>query len=247
MTERSQIELIRPDWDAPPNVFAFTTTRKGGFSEGPWTSLNLSRSGGDDPENVSTNRRLLSGLLPDKPCWISQVHGTNVASWEEANAEVVTADAIYTHRPGQVCAVLTADCLPVVFCDRGGTQVAVAHAGWRGLAGGILESTVAKMGCESADLMAWMGPAIGPEAFEVGKDVYDEFVNQNAEDVIAFRPHSDRWLADLYQLARLRLARVGVGEVSGGDCCTYSDNSRFYSYRRDGVTGRMATMTWLTN
>jgi len=247
MTERPALEVIRPDWDAPPNVFAFSTTRNGGFSQGPWRSLNFGKSCGDDPEHVAKNRQLLNELLPDAPRWISQVHGTNVASWEEANASIVTADAIYTDKPGQVCAVMTADCLPVVFCDRAGTRVAVAHAGWRGLAAGILESTVARLDCEPAELVAWLGPAIGPEAFEVGKDVYDTFVNQNTEDVIAFKSYRDRWLADIYRLARLRLARVGIDEVSCGDSCTYSDASKFYSYRRDGVTGRMATMIWLAH
>jgi len=245
MTERPALEVIRPDWDAPPNVFAFTTTRNGGFSEGPWRSLNLSKSGGDNPEQVARNRQLLNELLPDEPRWISQVHGTDVVNWEDAGEPGVTADAIYSRRPGQVCAVLTADCLPVVFCDRGGTQVAVAHAGWRGLAAGVLEATVAKMACKPGDLMAWLGPAIGPEAFEVGQDVYDAFVNKNAEDAISFKPHRDRWLADLYQLARLRLARIGLGEVFGGNFCTLSDSSRFYSYRRDGVTGRLGTVAWL--
>lgn len=245
MTERPPLEVIRPDWDAPPNVFAFTTTRNGGFSEGPWRSLNLSKSGGDNPEHVARNRLRLQELLPDEPRWISQVHGTNVVNWEEANEPGVTADAIYSHRPGQVCAVLTADCLPVVFCDRGGTRVAVAHAGWRGLAAGVLEATVAKMKGKPAELMAWLGPAIGPGAFEVGRDVYDIFVNQNAEDGIAFKPHRDRWLADLYQLAQLRFARIGLSGVSGGNYCTYSDVSRFYSYRRDGVTGRVVTAIWL--
>ena len=155
------------------------------------------------------------------------------------------ADAIVSHHPGQVCAVLTADCLPVLFCNQAGTSVAAAHAGWRGLAAGVLEATVLSMECKPADLMAWLGPAIGPRAFEVGKDVYDTFVSLSAENVIAFRPHGDRWLADLYRLARLALARIGVSQVLGGGYCTYSDSRKFYSYRRDGVTGRMASTIWL--
>jgi len=245
MAELPQVELIKPDWDAPANIHGFTTTRNGGFSQGPWRSLNLGRSCGDDPEHVAQNRRLLSGLLPGEPRWISQVHGTNAVSWDKANEPGVKADAIFSHAAGQVCAVLTADCLPVLFCDRAGTQVAVAHAGWRGLAAGVLEATVAAMQCEPEELMAWMGPAIGPEAFEVGKDVYDAFVNLNAENVIAFKPHRDRWLADLYLLARLALTQAGVGQVTGGVYCTFSDASKFFSYRRDGVTGRMATVAWL--
>ncbi len=247
MAECPELEVIRPDWDAPPNVHGFTTTRNGGFSQGPWRSLNLGRSCGDDPEHVAQNRRLLSGLLPDEPRWISQVHGTTAVRWDQANEPGVTADAIFSHQPRQVCAVLTADCLPVLFCDRAGTQVAVAHAGWRGLAAGVLENTVRVMQCKPAELIAWLGPAIGPDAFEVGRDVYDAFFNLNAENVIAFKPHRDRWLADLYLLARLALTRVGVGQVSGGAFCTFKDTSKFYSYRRDGVTGRMASLIWLGN
>ncbi len=245
MAELPEIELIKPDWDAPPNVHGFTTTRNSGFSQGPWSSLNLGKSCGDNPEHVEQNRCLLSGLLPGEPRWLSQVHGTAAIAWDQAGAPGIKADAIFSHRAGQVCAVQTADCLPVLFCDRAGTRVAAAHAGWRGLAAGVLEATVTAMGCKPDNLMAWLGPAIGPGAFEVGKDVYDAFVDLNAENVIAFKPHRDRWLADLYQLARLALTRVGVGHVSGGSCCTYSEPEKFYSYRRDGVTGRMVSVVWI--
>jgi len=245
MSECPELEVIRPDWDAPANVHGFTTTRNGGFSQGPWRSLNLGRSCGDNPEHVAQNRGLLSGMLPDEPRWISQVHGTTAVSWDQANESGVTADAIFSHRPRQVCAVLTADCLPVLFCDRAGTRVAAAHAGWRGLAAGILENTVNAMDCKPAELIAWLGPAIGPGAFEVGKDVFETFVNLNAENIVAFKPHHDRWLADLYQLARLALARVGVSEVSGGADCTCSDAGNFFSYRRERITGRMASLIWL--
>lgn len=245
MTELPEIELIKPDWDAPPNVRGFTTTRNGGFSQGPWRSLNFGRSCGDDPEHVEQNRRLLSKLLPAEPRWLSQVHGTTAIRWEQAGTPGTKADAVFSRQAGQVCLVQTADCLPVLFCDRAGTRVAAAHAGWRGLAAGVLEATVSALACEPQDLMAWMGPAIGPGAFEVGKDVYDAFVGLNTENVIAFKPHRDRWLADLYQLARLALTRAGVGQVSGGMHCTYTDAENFFSYRRDGVTGRMAAVVWL--
>ena len=245
MAEKTEIELIKPDWDAPPNVRGFTTTRNGGCSQGPWRSLNFGRSCGDDPAHVEQNRRLLSALLPGEPRWLSQVHGTSAIPWEQAGTPGVKADAVFSTQAGQVCIVQTADCLPVLFCDRAGTRVAAAHAGWRGLAAGVLEATVTALGGEPQNLMAWMGPAIGPEAFEVGRDVYDAFAGLNAENAVAFKPHRDRWLADLYQLARLALERAGVGQVSGGNHCTYTDAERFYSYRRDGVTGRMAAVVWL--
>jgi len=245
MTDKPHIEVIRPDWPAPVNVRAFTTTRNSGFSQSPWGSLNLGKSCGDNPQHVEQNRSSLLKLLPGKPRWLNQVHGTNAVRWDDAAEPGTNADAIVSHHPGQVCAVLTADCLPVLFCNQAGTSVAVAHAGWRGLAAGVLEATVLAMECKPAELVAWLGPAIGPRAFEVGKDVYDVFVNLSAENAIAFRPHGDRWLADLYQLARLALTRVGICQVSGGGYCTYADSNNFYSYRRDSVTGRMASIIWL--
>ena len=246
MAEPPEIELIRPDWPAPPNVRAFSTTRNGGFSRGPWSSLNLGKSCGDDPQHVEQNRRLLFKLLPSEPRWLNQVHGTHVADWDKTNEPATGADAIVSRKPGQVCSVLTADCLPVLFCNRAGTRIAAAHAGWRGLAAGVLEATVLAMQCRPAELIAWLGPAIGPRAFEVGPDVYDAFVGLNPENATAFKPHRDRWLADLYQLARLALARVGITQVSGGQHCTYLEQDRFFSYRRDGQTGRMLTAVWLT-
>ena len=246
MPELPEIEVIRPDWPAPSNVHAFTTTRKAGFSQGPWSSLNLGKSCGDNPQHVDQNRRSLLRLLPSEPRWLNQVHGTHVADWDKANETVAGADAITSSKTGQVCAVLTADCLPVLFCNLTGTRIAAAHAGWRGLAAGVLEATVLAMGCPPADLMAWLGPAIGPRAFEVGKDVYDAFVNLHPDNAIAFQPHRDRWLADLYQLAGLALGRAGVKRVSGGQHCTYLEKDRFFSYRRDGQTGRMLTAAWLS-
>jgi len=239
------IEVIQPDWPAPANVQAFTTTRNHGFSTRQWSSLNFGKACGDDPLHVKQNRALLRALLPGDPPWIRQVHGKTVASWDEGYDPQSKADAIVSNQKGQVCAVLTADCLPVLFCNKAGTKVAAAHAGWRGLAGGVLEATVLAMNCSPADLMAWMGPAIGPRAFEVGSDVYDAFADLNVENSTAFKPHGDRWFANLYQLARLALSRAGVEQVSGGQYCTYSESEIFFSYRRDRVTGRMATTIWL--
>ena len=242
MTECPEIEVISPDWPAPSHVQAFTTTRRGGFSQGPWRSLNLGGNCGDDPQHVEMNRHALAGLLPSKPRWLNQVHGTGVVNWDKAfKAE---ADAIISQQNGQVCAVLTADCLPVLFCNQAGTHIAAAHAGWRGLAAGVLEATVSAMACKPTELMAWLGPAIGPNAFEVGKDVYDAYIQVSADNAIAFKPHRDRWLADLYLLARLALGKVGIKQVFGGQHCTYEEKNSFFSYRRDGETGRMASLVW---
>jgi YfiH family protein len=244
-SDSPSIDVIRPDWPAPANVRAFTTTRNEGFSRGPWARLNLGNSCGDDPDHVSRNRDLLQSLLPSELRYLNQVHGNRVVDWDEASSAQSGADAITSHLTGQVCTVLTADCLPVLFCDRAGTKIAASHAGWRGLAGGVLEATVSAMGCEPAGLMAWLGPAIGPRAFEVGEEVYDAFMALDTENAKAFKPCGDRWLANLYKLARLVLSRAGVEQVSGGRFCTYSESDKFFSYRRDGVTGRMASVIWL--
>lgn len=244
-SDQPTIELIQPDWPAPANVQAFTTTRNHGFSKDPWSSLNFGIACGDNPLHVQQNRDLLGKLLPGNPPWLRQVHGKTVTTWEGACDPQLKADAITSHQKRQVCAVQTADCLPVLFCNKAGTKAAAAHAGWRGLAAGILEATVSAMKCNPTDLMAWMGPAIGPRAFEVGDDVYDAFAGSNVENSTAFKPHGDRWLANLYQLARLALGRAGIEQVSGGQYCTYSEPDSFYSYRRDGVTGRMASVIWI--
>jgi YfiH family protein len=238
-------DLIEPDWLAPGNVRAFSTTRNCGFSKGPWSQFNLGAHCGDHPEDVAQNRKFLRTLLPSDPPWLRQVHGTAVTSWNDMRHSDVGEDAIVSNQPGQVCAVLTADCLPVLFCNKTGTKVAAAHAGWRGLAAGILEATVEKLGCHSTELLAWLGPAIGPQAFEVGNDVYGVFVELNADHASAFRPHGDRLLADLYKLARLKLSGMGIEKISGGQFCTYTDKDKFFSYRRDGQTGRMATLIWI--
>jgi len=239
--------MIYPDWPAPTRVMAVTTTRQGGVSAAPFDTLNLAAHVGDRPDAVGQNRALLRQhlRLPAEPVWLEQVHGRTVAACEGA-ARPPTADAGYARTAGVVCAVLTADCLPVLFCDREGTRVAAAHAGWRGLAGGVLESTVEALDVAPVDLLAWLGPAIGPQAFEVGAEVRAAFVKQHAEAREAFLARPDgRWLADLYQLARIRLTALGVTALYGGGFCTFTDRARFYSYRRDRVTGRMASLIWL--
>ena len=243
--ELPALELIRPDWPAPSNIRAFTTTRRGGFSEGPWSSLNLGNSCGDDSQHVEQNRQRLHTLLPAEPHWIKQVHGNCVLELSEHTDSGTEADAVISTNPGQVCTVLHADCLPILFCNHAGTKVAAAHAGWRGLAAGVVEATILAMDHDPDELMAWLGPAIGPTAFEVGQNVYDAFVDIDVNCSVAFRPYRDRWLADLYQLARLALLKAGVRQVYGGQYCTYLDQERLFSYRRDGVTGRMATLVWM--
>lgn len=239
------MQIIKPDWPAPAAVQALVTTRAGGVSLPPYDSLNLGDHVGDDPVAVVLNRQRLRALLPAEPRWLKQVHGTVVAK-ADMIVEPVEADAAVSFTAGMVCAVLTADCLPVLFCDRQGTRVAAAHAGWRGLAAGVLEAAAAAMQCPSSDILAWLGPAIGPQAFEVGEEVREAFVRDLPAAARAFTPRqSGKWLADIYELARLRLARAGVREVYGGGLCTYSDSERFYSYRREKATGRMAALVWL--
>jgi YfiH family protein len=237
--------MISPDWPAPANVKSLMTTRAGGVSGAPWESLNLGDHVGDDPAHVAANRERLRQRLPAEPGWLKQVHGDRVVELgRDASRE---ADAAFTRESGRVCAVLTADCLPVLFCDRAGSVVAAAHAGWRGLAGGVLEATVAAMQADPGEILAWMGAAIGPVAFEVGDEVRAAFVATHAEAAAAFVPQATagKWLADIYQLARIRLESAGVRAVYGGGRCTFSEADRFYSYRRDGVTGRMAALVWL--
>ncbi len=241
------MKLIRPEQPLAPGVQALSSTRDGGVSAAPWHSLNLGDHVGDDSAAVAENRRLLQETLGiGQPQWLTQVHGVQVV--EAKNDGVVReADACWTRTPGVVCTAMTADCLPVLFADAEGRCVAAAHAGWRGLLNGVLESTLGVFDAP-ADVHAWLGPAIGPTAFEVGAEVREAFIKHHAEAERAFIPspaHPERWLADLYHLARQRLERAGVGRVSGGDRCTFTDQALFYSYRRDGVTGRMASLIWL--
>lgn len=249
--ESTDIEWLEPDWPAPAWVRAASTLRTGGVSQGIYRSLNLGAHVGDHPAAVLENRRRLRAALklPGEPLWLNQVHGTAVVSpgWYErpptADAAVFNA---YASGARGVCAVLTADCLPVLFCDRAGSRVAVAHAGWRGLAGGVLTATVNAMSAAPAELLAWLGPAIGPDAFEVGEEVMRAFVERYPATAAAFTPNSrGRWQADLCHLARLELARIGVTAVFGGGRCTADEADHFFSYRRDGQTGRMATLIWL--
>jgi YfiH family protein len=234
---------VEPDWPAPPGVRAASTLRSGGFSQGVYAGLNLGGHVGDDPDHVDANRRLLrdSLNLPAEPLWLNQVHGVTVVDADKPASR--TGDAAVTRQAGVVCAVMTADCLPILLSDRSGTRLAAVHAGWRGLAGGVLEAAVTAL--RRPDLMAWLGPAIGPDVFEVGAEVRQAFQDRLGDCASAFvRTREDRWLADLYELARRVLRRAGVRELYGGDYCTHSDPERFYSYRRDGRTGRMATLIW---
>jgi YfiH family protein len=239
-------ELIIPDWPVPEWVRAFTTTRRGGVSLPPYDSLNLGDHVGDDPIAVAENRRrLIEGAgLPAEPHWLNQVHGTCAVEAAILGAGC-EADASHTSVPGVVCAVLTADCLPVLLCDARGRQVAAVHAGWRGLLNGVIEQTLTAMG-PPGELLAWLGPAIGDQAFEVGEEVREAFVADNPDAAEAFAPSpAGRWLADIYVLARLRLHRAGVSSVYGGEHCTVSESECFYSYRREGRTGRMASLIWI--
>lgn len=242
------MDFLIPGWPAPSNVHARVTTRCGGVSAAPYASFNLGDHVGDDPVAVAANRAALRACLPADPVWLKQVHGHGIVS-ADRGAGAPEADGSVSRQRGRVCAVMTADCLPVLFCDRAGTVVAAAHAGWRGLADGVLEAAVASMAADPGGILAWLGPAIGPQAFEVGEDVRQIFLKQDpaAEQAFALLPLHDggKWLADIYLLARQRLERIGVTQVFGGNFCTYTDSERFYSYRRDGVTGRMASLIWL--
>ncbi len=240
-------DCVSAEWPVAPWVRAFTTVRGGGSSRHPFDSFNLAGHVGDDPHAVARNReRLRAALrLPAEPAWLKQVHGTQVVHAAQVDKDA-TADGSYADRPGLVCAVLTADCLPVFLCDAAGTRVAVLHAGWRGLAAGIIERGIDAMARAPQDLVAWLGPAIGPTAFEVGPEVREALAGDDADARALFTDgREDRLLADLCGLARLRLRRAGVAEVYGGGLCTVTDPARFYSYRRDGACGRMASLIWL--
>jgi YfiH family protein len=240
-------EWISPRWPAPERVRAVSTTRHGGTSRPPYDTLNLAEHVGDEAVAVAANRNQLRQALqlPAMPAWLQQVHGVQVVNAAGVTAPVA-ADAAYALEAGVVCAVLTADCLPVLLCDRGARAVAAAHAGWRGLAAGVIEQTIAAMPVPGGELMAWLGPAISAAAYVVGEEVRDTFLSHDPAAVTAFRPAADGgWHADLYRLARQRLQSQGVTEVHGGGFCTWEDPLRFYSYRRDGVTGRMASLIWL--
>jgi len=252
---------IVPDWPAPARVRALSTTRHGGVSAGPYGladgtpgGLNLGTHVGDDPAAVAMNRQRLAAHLPAMPRWLEQAHGCGVVTADGASVDVPQADASIATETGHVCAIMTADCLPVLLCDAAGTVVGAAHAGWRGLCDGVIEATLARMAKHAGpdpQWMAWLGPAIGPTAFEVGAEVRQAFLDRTSDEdraavEAAFRPGAPgKYLADIYTLARIRLARAGCRQVHGGDTCTVTDADRFYSYRRDRTTGRMATLVWI--
>ena len=238
-------DLIIPDWPAQARVHALVTTRQGGVSLAPWASFNLGQQSGDDMAAVNENRRRLRAHLPDEPRWLSQVHGIECVDAARVTTPVA-ADASFSRTPGVVCAVLTADCLPVLFCDQEATVVAVAHAGWRGLAAGVLESTLSAMQVSPERVLVWLGPAIGPQAFEVGEEGRAEFCKYDPQAARAFtaKPNG-KWLADIYELARIRLAAAGIRRITSTNWCTVTQSEKFFSYRRDGVTGRMASCIWL--
>ena len=245
----ARLDWIVPDWPAPANVCALSTTRSGGVSAGAYSTMNLARRGRDDAAARAENRRRFERFLPASPVALSQVHGAKVALLERTTRGTPTADAATTRERGVVCAVLTADCMPVLVTDRTGCAVGIAHAGWRGLAAGVLEATadaLVRLGADRAELLAWLGPAIGPAAFEVGADVYAAFCDDDHGAAAFFRAgRPGKWHADLYGLARRRLTGAGVASIHGGGECTYTDAARFFSYRRQRDSGRMATAVWL--
>jgi YfiH family protein len=249
---------IKPHWPAPATIHSLVTTRQGGVSSSPYDSLNLGDHVGDQPSQVIANRQTLRNQIPTEPIWLKQTHGIEVSTPDSRShhaSNPVVADAAVTNIPDEVLVIMSADCLPVLFSNADGTVIGAAHAGWRGLCDGILESTVSEIlmlanQSSAQDLIAWMGPAIGPESFEVGEDVVGRFQETGLHDLqkcflpIANKP--GKYLADIYQLARDRLKKVGVNAIFGGDLCTVTDGERFFSYRRDGVTGRFASLIWIS-
>ena len=237
-------DWIIPDWPAPNGVQSLITTRNGGVSRGPCASFNVGLRTEDDPRAVATNRALLREFLPQEPRWLRQVHGARVVAADSVTAPS-EADASVARERGTVCAIMIADCLPVLLTERAGAVVASAHAGWRGLAAGVVEATVRAMGVPPGDVLAYLGPCIGPAAFEVGPDVYEAFARNDPGAHCAFEPlRAGKWFADLHQLARRALIQSGVSRIYGEPQCTYADSQRFFSYRRDHATGRMAALIW---
>ena len=241
------LPFIQPDWPAPQHVHAFCTTRTGGISSAPYDSFNLANHVGDNPQHVEQNRQVLiqRAHLPESPRWLTQHHSTDVINsldW----IEDMPADGLFSSEENHVCAAMTADCLPVLICDKQGSEIAAVHAGWRGLADGIIEQAVSQFTSQRHDLLVWLGPAIGPQHFEVGQDVVTAFTNHMPETETAFTPLSNgQMMADIYSLARQRLKALGINTVFGGDYCTADDSEQFFSYRRDNVTGRMASLIWI--
>lgn len=238
--------MITPAWTAPITISALSTTRKGGVSVAPFDSFNVGLHVGDDEQAVLANREQLTNQLPNPAVWLNQIHSSDVVVIDEDSDlnQVRSADALYTRVAKQPLAIMTADCLPVLLCSSTGDEIAAVHGGWRGLAQGILANTIAHFKASPSDIIAWFGPAIGPSEFEVGQEVKACFCELNANHQHAFTPRGDKYLADIYLLARQQLAQLGVVNIFGGEHCTVSDKSQFFSYRRDGETGRMASLIW---
>lgn len=237
-------DIIVPEWPAPANVKAMQTTRKGGVSLAPFDTLNLAAHVNDDARGVAHNRQLLNQYLPSEPVWLNQVHGIKVV--DASNITYLPdADASFSKQKYVVCVAMTADCLPILLCDNLGTVVIAIHAGWRSLCDGVIEASVRAIPVDTVNLMAWLGPAIGPKAFEVGSEVRTQFIDNDIDAKSAFVPYAEQYLGDLYEIAKLRLYRLGIKQIYGGNFCTYTDKERFFSYRREGETGRMATFIWL--
>lgn len=253
MTPNASDAWILPNWPAPTTVHAMCTTRKGGVSQGPFAGLNLGAHVGDNLESVQQNRNWLGAQINASIQWLHQTHSTQIEQLESVSTEPLDADAAWTKQPYLACTVMTADCLPILICNQEGTQVAAIHAGWRGLLNGIIEASVAALMKGAHPLshhewLVWLGPAIGPNHFEVGQDVYDAFTQRDNGSTSAFRISSTKgkFLANLYELAKQRFQRIGIQHLYGGEYCTYSDPTHWYSYRRDHSTGRMASLIWLS-
>jgi YfiH family protein len=251
VNHHSGVGLIQPNWSAPKNIQAFSSTRLGGYSLGAYQGLNLGLHVQDDPQLVYKNRALLTETLslPNHLPWLNQTHSTTLCRLEKQEYQAIEADASWTSLTKQTCIVMTADCLPLLITNKQGSFVAAIHAGWRGLCDGIIEKSITSI-CDqlkmsSKDLLVWLGPCIGKSAFAVGDEVRAEFIAENEQAKLAFSPYLDRWLADLQQLARLRLAAFNVFEITASEHCTFTEPELFYSYRREGVTGRMASLIWI--
>ena len=246
----SELNFITPKWLAPKNVKVIQTTRIGGVSHFPYSSLNLGAHVNDDVIAVDKNRQLLSHYLPSEPVWVNQVHGIDLIDAAQSRC-LQNADASFTTKTNVVCVTMTADCLPVLLCDKAGTVVAAIHAGWRGLCDGVIEAAVNELPVEKNDILAWLGPAIGPNAFEVGDEVRQQFIQQDSNAEQAFKSKNEKWLCNIYLIAQQRLRQLGVTQIYGGgineDFCTYTDEARFFSFRRDNITGRMASLIWLAS
>lgn len=246
VSSKRTLEYVAAEWPAAACVHALTTTRNGGCSEGAYSSFNLASHVDDESSAVTGNRQLLMDVfeLPAEPVWLEQTHSNRVIVADHHGS--VEADASWTSKKNVVCAVLTADCLPVFFTNKEGNKVAAAHAGWRGLLNGVLSATFNSLQIKPEDCLVWLGPAIGPAVFEVGAEVVKSFTDKDKFTYKAFiKRDEDHYLCDIYDLARVELEQLGIRQISGGDLCTYSDKARFYSYRRDGITGRMASLIWI--